>query len=388
MKRMRIFAAILAFCLLLPVAGLAKLPPEARQTLYKAQILMDDKKYMDAAAVIRQYMKSTQETIDGQVYVMLGGALHEAGKKQQALEVFRKGHQYSPDNECLCLNMGVTLYELERYAEAGKYLEKAYSLQKAGKDQLLFQAGSAYYLGEKYGEAARVLLRLMHQSKKPEKQWIRLTIHALIESGQTAKAESILIRYLNTNPQEGDYWKLLGKLHLDREEYSEAAAALEIAHRLTKPSRQDLERLASLYRYRNAPLMAAQTLQRAYGNSPDKDQALKVAALLASAGRTRQAVNYLSRHCSGGPVELEKGRILYQSRDFKKAETVLRKLVAKQNQPEARFYLALCAWERKDWKTAKAELTRVAGQQQFKSRARAYLAVLSDLDEVRKEAME
>lgn len=388
MKTIHVLLVTLTLCLLSASLTLAKLPPEARQTLYKARLLMDEEKFTEAARMIEQYMETTREAVDAQVYTVLGGALHQAGKMEKALAVFRKGHAAYPNNEFLCLNTGITLYELKHYGEAGKYLEKTHSLQKPAKAELLFQAGSAYYLGEKYRDAARVLNRLLDQEKKPRKEWIRLAIHSLIEAGQLKRAESLLLRYLTMNPDESEYWKLLAKLHLDREEFSKAGAALEICYRLSTPTTQDLERLASLYNYQEAPLMAASTLLRAYGNSPKPEQALKVAALFASAGRTQQAVNYLQRHSGSNSITQEKGKLLYQARRFEEAETIFRQVLKTKSVPEARFFLALCAWERKDWKKAKQELSRIAGLKQYKGRTTGYLAVLDDLEAARKESGE
>ncbi len=392
MKRMRIHIAIPAFCLLLllalPLEGMAKLPPEGRQAMFKAQQLLDDKKYLEAASLIRKYIKTTKETVGAQVYTMLGGALHEAGKRKQALDVFRKGHKAFPKDENLCLNTGITLYETEQYAEAGKYLEKAHALQKVGKDRLLYQAGTAYYLGERFRDSARVMLKLIAGAKKPKKSWIRLTIHALIDSKQPKRAESMLLQYLNLNPQEADYWQLLAKLHLEREEYSKAAAALEITYRLKKPTAKELEKLATLYRYRNAPIMAANTLRRAYGATPGPDQAIRIAALYASAGRIQQAVRFLNKFSNNSSALLEQGKVLYHSRRFKEAEAVFKKLAATKKSREAHFFLGLCAWERKDWKEAHRQLNNVAGLKKYRNRTAGYLAVLEDLESARTESMQ
>lgn len=385
MKRIHIIAAVTALLLLTALPAAAKLPPEGRQTLYKAQLLMDKKQYAEAATMIRQYMNSTQEDMDAQIYVVLGGALHKAGKVEQAMEAFQKGQKAFPKDEYLCLNTGVTLYELERYAEAGTYFEKAYSLQKKPDPATLFRAGTAYYMGSRYRDAVRMLDRLLATTTKPKKEWIRLAVHSLIEAGQLGRAENMILRLLNTTPDDAAYWKLLAKLHLDRDEYADAAAALEVCYSLDTPGKQDLERLASLYAYQQAPLMAAHTLRRAYGNTPTAEQTRKVAALLATAGRVTQAVEYLDAYGKTSSVQMEKGKMLYRARRFSEAESTFRTILASNSDPEARLFLALCAWERKDWKLATEELKKIDGLKQFRNSA-GYLAVLSDLETARQEA--
>ena len=111
-----------------------------------------------------------------------------------------------------------------------------------------------------------------------------------------------------------------------------------------------------------------------------------MAALFAAAGRTGQAVQYLDLHAVTNQAGLQKGKLLYQARRFEEAQIVFEQLLAAQNLPEARFYLALCAWERADWNRARQELQRVAGLKPFKNQISGYLSVLTDLELARREA--
>ena len=368
-------------------AAQSSLPPMARQTLHKAQILIESKQYETAATTIQQYMETTKETVHEEVFLYLGGLLYQAGDKQRAAQVFREGHTAFPQNALLCKNLGVSLYELKRHAEAGLFLEKSYELAKKPDPNVLHQAGTAYYMAGKYAEAARAMVRLVDQSPQPKKDWIKLALHAMLEAGQFRKAESMLRKFLAANPEEAGYWRLLARIHMDREEYAKAAAALEVAHHMATPSTQDLERLASLYQYVDAPLMAANALTRAYGAVPNRDQSAKIAALYAASGRVEQAVKYMNQHSNDPSLGLAKGKLFFNSRRFTKAETEFTKLLSAESAPEARFYLALCAWERKDWKLAQEKLESLVGLPAYHSKVSGYRAALEDLESVRKEIL-
>ena len=380
--------ALLAVLILAAPSGASELPPAARQALHQSHMLMDQKDYARAATVLRAYVDEAGEGAPPEAWISLGAALYESGDVAGAAQTFRQGHGAHPDNPLLCLNAGITLLELERFGEAAPLLETAYGLQRPPKPEWLFQAGSAYYQHKDYKGSARVLLRLLESTPAPRKEWIQLTVHALLESNQIARAESLLLDYLTLSPREDAYWRLLAKLYLEREQYVQAGAALEICYRINPPSLGDMEQLASLYNYRNAPLLAASTLETAYGSSPNREQALKVAALLASAGRTARAVDYLDKHLGTGQGALEKGKLLYRARRFKEAEAAFRRLLASEDLPEARFYMALCAWERADWTAARREFKRIAGLKAFRTRATGYLAVLADLDRARADSVQ
>ena len=373
-----VFAAV-------PVFAEERLPPLARQTLHKAQMHIDAKLYDKAAAVLREYMAQPEETVPYQVYLLLGGVHHRNNDAERALDVFRVGRTAYPDNELLARNCAVVCYELEHYAEAGQLFEKAYALKVPKESSLLFHAGSAYYVGEDFASAARVLGRLLDQEPQPEKDWVRLAVHAHLEVGLFAKTEAILRKYLAANPGEAPYWELLAKLHLDREEYENAAGALEICYRLRQPSAKELERLASLYSYANAPLMASATLQRARPDGAGAEYGIKIARLYAFAGRPEEAVRQLSRFGQSAALAERKGRILYDARRFQEAEREFREALGQNTGAvESRYFLGMCAWERRDWKTAKANLMKLLGDKAFSRRVKAPLAVIDDIESARK----
>lgn len=384
----RIFPLLLLLMFFAGVANAAdRIPPQARQVLHKAQMCMDDSQLADAVTVLHEYMAQTDETIPLQVYLMLGGVHHKDGAKEKALKAFRDGLKAYPESELLARNSAVTCYELERYAEAGQLFEKAHSLLSPPKPVLLFQAGSAYYSGEDYTAAARVMSRLLSMEQAPKKEWVRLAVHSHLEAGQFKKAESMLRKYLSKNPNEAPYWELLAKLHLDREEYEKAASALEICYRLRPSSPKELERLASLYSYSNAPLMASATLKRAYPGVADADKSMKIALLSASAGRSEEAIQQLSRLGDSASVAERKGHILYQARRFTEAEKVFERVVQRNEKSgDSLYFLAMCAWEKRDWNTAKSFLKRLSGNKKFSRRVIPPLAVIDDLEVARKEA--
>lgn len=387
MKTISIFIITLLAVFYFAGDSFAKLPPQARQTLYKAQLLLDEEKFAEAATVIEKYMDSSTEPVDAQVFLILGGAHLQTGNDKRAYEVFKEGFTLHPDNVHLCRNTAVTAYKLERYDEAGILLEKTYVLQKPTNPETLFQAGSMYYKGGNFKSSIKVLQKLITQTKNPDKEWISLAVHALLENGQPDKAKSMLLKYLEQAPEDSAYWKLLAKLHMDKEQLTKTAAALEIAYRLKQPSQQELENLSSIYRYKEAPLLAAATLERAYGTTINAEQALKIAALYASAGRISKAVSYMDRYSKSKSANLKKGQLLFKARRFNDAREAFQSALGTKDAGEARFYMALCAWELKDWPKAKQELKQITGGN-FKKRASGYLEVLVDIEKAQMESTE
>lgn len=383
----RMLSIFLALALMVSAAQAAdRLPPLARQALHKAQLRLNESKFADAAAVLQEFIRSSEDPVPVQVWLMLGGTYHRNNDTKRAHETFMRGLGEYPDNGQLAKNLGVTSYESGKYVEAARYFERAYKLISPPQPEMLFHAGSSYYGAEKYQDSARVMYTLVTSAKEPKKDWVRLAIHAHLETGQYKKTEKLLRRFLADNPGEAPYWELLAKLHMDRKEFDKAAGALEICYRLKDPTRRQLERLASLYMYSDAPLMASAALKRAYAGGADAEQARKMAFLYASAGRPDEAVQTLSRFGRSGMAGT-KGRILYEARRFDDAEKTLQGAAAgSAPQPESVFYLGMCAWEKRDWKAAKASFNKLRGDRKFGRRVKAPLAVIEDIELARREA--
>lgn len=389
MKRIlkRILLLTLAF-LIVAASALAgeRLPPLARQALHKAQMRMDAGQFADAALILGQYMAQPEEMIPSQAYLMLGSAHHQNNDKKKALDAFQNGLKAYPDNEQLARNCAVACYELGRHTDAGRLFEKAYALSTPRDPTLLFHAGSAYYIGGDFSAAARVLERLLADQAQPEKDWVRLAVHAHLEAGLYEKTEAMLRRYLAINPDEAPYWELLAKLHMDREEYAKAGAALEICYRLREPSGKELERLASLYTYSDAPLMASATLLRASPDSADIEYGARIARLYTAAGRSDEAMRLLSRYDRSASLAGKKGRILYDARRFREAEAELRVALGQGDGAAENVYLlGMCAWERRDWGAARDNFMKLLGDKVYSPRVKVPLVVIEDIETARRE---
>ncbi len=362
----------------------AQLPPLARHAIHKAQVLLEKSDATEAAAILVAYLASTEETAPAEVYLVLGDAYHRQKHLEKAIQIFQKGFTAYPANEYLCRNLGVALYEAQRFAEAAGYFETQYALQKKPSAEVLHQAASLYYQAKQYKASATASERLLATHRPPRKDWIQLAVHAHLQAGQPAKAETLILQLLDASPDEAGYWKLLATIYLDRNENARAAAALEIHSRLTSTQRQEMEWLASLYTYLDAPLLAAHTLERAYGTTPPAAQVPKVAALYASAGRVDTALTYMRRYISGNTSALTQGKMLFNARRFSEAERVFSAITSGPDHDAASFFLALCAWERKDWDTVQAQLRRVTSRNTaLQKQAAAYTSILQELESAR-----
>ncbi|ABB38954.1 Tetratricopeptide TPR_1 repeat-containing protein [Oleidesulfovibrio alaskensis G20] len=375
-------SVLLLLCICIKTSRADALPAEARKPLHTAQQYIQKERYNEAAAVLEDYLATAADPAPPEAYLLLGGAYSHAEKTMQALEICKKGLRNFPENAMLHHNAGIAAYSLKRYAEAALHLEKSCTLQKKPQAALLLQTGYAYYQAEHYKDAARVLQLLLDRYTPHQKQWVSLAVHAHLNAGAVRKAEEIILSEIGAESITPDYLKLLANIYLEQEKTASAAAAMELYSRLTTMSAQDFSWLRSLYRYLNAPLLELHTLSRTGAQAGSSQTALQTAKLYAEAGRTLQAVALLQKH-AGQNALMEQGKILYNARKFADARTALQKVTAPDLQQQARFYLALCAWEQQQWSSARSSLQQISRQSPFAAQARPYLNILDELDKAK-----
>lgn len=371
-----------------------KLPPQARHALIEAQADLKEENMQGAEKTLSKYIKTTKETIPAEVFIMLGAARHDSGKPKGALIAFLDGYKIYPDNKSLCHNCAVLFYEQKKYAQAARMFEETYERSSPKTPQMLYHAGAAYYEGQKYKQSARILSRLLAETKRPKKEWIKLTIHSYLQSGQQDKALSYLKTLLKEYPQEPEYWKMLAKVEMDRKKYVDAAVALEMGYRFSSPSEQENRQLVQLYKYINAPLKAASILNKIYGQSKNTKQIQELVSLYTCAGKpdealkiVNQALNNNQKKGTSLQLLMTKGKLLYQLREFDSARRSFSLCLNQKSQiAEARLYRGLCFWELKQWELSRNDFQKLTHMGKYKARAQRALAALNDLQEAKREA--
>ena len=243
----------------------------ARQNLYQAQVLIEHQKYEQAANVLRRYLDKYPPAPE-QIFILLGNCYMEIGNRKSALNLLRRGVKEYPDSFHLHYNLGIAAHEQEQFIMAGDSFARAYEIQQKNRKkigdapQLLYYSAAAYFQGERYPQALKIIERLLNRAdlsgQVEQQDWIRLKNHNLCQLSRWRTATETLLDLLDRQPQLADYWKLLAQVELHRNRYSQAAAALETSYLLAPPEKSGWLQLADIYLYLNAPLPAARCLQK------------------------------------------------------------------------------------------------------------------------------
>jgi tetratricopeptide (TPR) repeat protein len=360
------------------------MPRREREILHRAQKHLNNNDTDKCLSVLQKYQENHGEPESALFYLFLGNARYSRQDYSQAEQAYSQGVQKDPDHPTLLRNLASVCLQNGDALNAGQYYRRAFKAKKKPEPELLYRAGTAFYRAEAFDRALSALNDLFARAGEIQPAWADLMVYTCLESGEWARAKDVLDRLLEKNPEQRRYWKLLAQVRLKREEYRKAACALEIAYKLEPPDPSGWKDLANIYASIDAPLQAAEALERSCGGSCSIEENKRLARLYSRACRYEQAISSLDRalkHSASADLYLEKGRLCYRAGRFEAALSALREsLELSPDRHEARLWLGYTAWQLRDWDLAKRCFARVPDHtdvgEQAQNGLRSVLAVL------------
>lgn len=364
---------------------------EATKALYEAQEAMKKDDFAGGRQFLLDYLAAKPETEVTPIvlYHMLGYSYSAEGNMEEARKVFKQGHEADPEDESLLLNYAIATWEVEDFVGAAPLFEKIYDTGKKKDSKFLQQAAAAWYQGEKFLEAKRVLKRLLSLPEKPNPDWFQMIINICMELEQNDEAEDYVRKFLVFDPLKAEYWRLLAQFRLDKDDYRSAAGALEIGYSVQSPKKKkSWEDLADLYAYLNAPLKVAGSLENALeGAKPNDDRFLQLVEFYARAQRFDRAIAFIDQMIAENRTAklfLEKGKILYDSGRAKDAIGAWEECVEIDSQIGACHIMkGFAQWDLKDWEGARDTFVGTLRIKEYRLQAEDAIAVLDDLESVK-----
>ncbi len=195
------------------------LTKEEQKALYEAQEAIKEKAFQKAGRLLTEHLRKYPDKPNPLVFYALGNAWYLGGNLNKAYEIYEQGHTLYPSSSLLCTNLAAVSYELEKYHKAGELFEKAYKLSKSPQKEMLYQAGTAYYKANAFQKAKSVLRLLNSGSGAMKKSWIQILIHVCLELKEWKEAENTLLKFLNQNPEDTEYWRLLSQVRFRQNDY-------------------------------------------------------------------------------------------------------------------------------------------------------------------------
>lgn len=369
-----------------PAAAQSKpesLKPSEHTVVYQARKAIDKKQYGAARKMLAAYVAKQTGKVHYLVHFTLANALTMEGDALAAIEHYRAAVLRYPDDAAVWQNMAKAYYDLEQYAAAGRSLVNAHALQKPPSASTAYQAAVAFILAKKPDLARPILEALVAGAPTtPEPEWLEALLKVYLDLDMGSKALDLthgLLRKAGDRPQ---YWQVLARLHMDREAYPEAAAAMEIYMSLTPPELKKMRLLGDLYRMAQVPLKAAEQYEKVLGQAPNASDYEKAASAYIAAHRPEKAIDVLqagTRHQATSRLLMMLAGIYYEKGLFEKAYQVLEQCLRSDPQnAAARLMMGYCALQLNRLKDAEAAFAQAARHPRQRAEANRMLAAIKN----------
>ena len=358
-------------------------PRTVQLVIFNAQKEIKNKDYAQAKKILLSYIGKKKNGVHPLVYYSLGNVYYLSGDYKKASQAYLKGYERNPLSFLICVNLARTYYELKEYRKAGDLFVKAHTVAEKPDDELLYEAGAAYFQGKEYLQARSALEKLVERQANVKKTWLKLFIYTCLELKDWQKAEHYIRFLLNRNRTDPDYWKLLAQVRIQQKDYRGGASAFEISYGLRPPKKGGWKGLADIYFYIDAPLKAVRCLEKAFGNRPSPKECDKLAKGYAEAHRLEKAIHYLNLAIKKKPSAtryLEMGKLYYQNGLWEKAIGVLRKsIVLEPDNGLANLLLGFCAWETGNVSLSRKAFTEAKKDKHYRSQANNALESIKEI---------
>jgi len=317
---------LLFFTLAFPVlaaAGPQAIPAAVQRLVYNSQQEIQKQEYQKAVTVLSGYLVKHPKKSHYLLEFTLGNAYTGLNKIKEARIHYHRATKLNPDYTPAWQNLGKTCFDLELYEQAGASMLRAYELGAQQQPTLLYYAAVGYLLARRAEKAQPLLERLLADRNKPPKsEWIEAYLQVCLDLKETDKALKLIKQLLANDQNKARWWKLLAQLHLQKNNYRQATAALEIYGYLQPLAIEELKLLGDLYLTIGTPVKAAQYYTRLCHRKPLLKYQTKLARAWFAAHRHETALTVLQKAISQQPdtkLWFLMGQILYDQSRYAKA---------------------------------------------------------------------
>lgn len=326
-----------------------------------------------------------------QNFTMAAIALNQ-GESEKARAYLESAIQKDPGSIYLHQKMALLLKELNQYAEALTYAQKALDLDPSNTISIIL-AGDLYALTGNDDLAVENYRKILNM--EPDNQRIRLLLTTiLVRAHHLQEALDQLNMLIQENPElvVAHYYR--GRINLEMNRYTEAEKALGDALRLNERLEPALFDMATLYQMTDREGDAVRTYEKLVELYPDNIPAReRLVALYSKLGlkeKSEGQVKEIQKHSTpGAPERQALGLIYLRQGRIEDSIAELEMIVnAWPDDDKSRYYLATAYEEKNDIESALKHFRGIPSESKYFINAQIHIAHLLTTKENFDEAIQ
>jgi tetratricopeptide (TPR) repeat protein len=314
---------------------------------------------------------SHQENLSGAVetdcsyFYFLWGRHAELNEQyEEALQAYEKALICDREAGYIARKLPLILLRLHREDEAKEKLLEYIGKHPDTVDARLLLA--RIYIREKQFAKAASQYESVHRLHPRETRSLLLLGELYLIQGQRQKALSTLEQALAIEPDNYAAHLFTARILADEKKYGKAISFYKKALRLNWSTDLELE-LAEVYLRQKNYNRAEQIYSSILASEPaNREAGLALVHVYLLEKKNQQAISLLNRlktvADNPGEIELTLARVYARNEEYEKAAAILRKILVRENMPQARYMLAVLYVQKKQYEDALLQLRLIPEQ--------------------------
>ena len=376
------------------------IPLSARMVLFKAQKLMGENKFTEAAQVLEKFQEKSRKLKPGEpdtkgyqhylVDFTLGNCYLMTRNYSEADTHFRAAVTANPDFNAGWMNLAKCCYDMKAYAKAGRAFLKGYETDPEKNPETLYYGAVCFMTAGNSQKALRLFQRLLRKHPagiklewkesfaqaylacdqprealpfieelsektqgKKRKQWQEIRLHLYLALGMKKKAFAYINRLIREYPLEPKWWKGLAHLYLRENRYRPALTALTIKGFISPLTVQEKRIVADLNMALDIPVQGVKFYEKIAGEKIEPDLACRIAHGYMRLHRTEDALKWVEKGLQKEKNHLRlmllKGDLLYELDRYREAAEAFETAARGRKKPGRSWLMAgYAAWNAGD----------------------------------------
>ena len=407
------------------------IPLPVRMALFKAQKLMEENRFAEAAGTLEKFQEKGKKLKPGgpgskgyrhyMIDFALGNCYLMAKQHLKAVVHYQAAVAARPDFHPGWMNLAKCCYDMNAYAKAGKAFLRGYETAPEKDPETLYCAAVCFLAAGDGQKALDMLQRLMKTypaaarlewketiarayfacrqprkalpfveelSEKTEgkkrKQWQEIRLHLYFSLNMKKKALEYVNQLIQECPQEPKWWKGLAHFYLMENRYRPALVALIIKGFLAPLTAQEERIVADLNMTLDVPVQAVRLYEKIAGEKFDQDLAFRIAQGYIRIHRPEDALKWVEKGLlkeeKNQRLMLLKGDLLYELERYRQAAAAFELAARGEKNPGRAWLMAgYAAWNAGDLEKSRLAFKHAAKYPKQKDSAHRALYQLGSL---------
>lgn len=341
---------------------LSALPRNLRKIAFRAATYGKRNEQEKAVELLEEHFGAHPDQDHYLLRLYLAQNLADLERTAEAKENYARAVELEPELDRGWFGLADAAYELEDFATAGRAFEAGYRVSPEHPVEVMYFAGASYLQAEMPANAFAVFNELVTGRRAmPQMKWFEGLVIAAARLKQPGRADADVAKMIELYVDDPAAWYLKYQHEAGKQDYEEAAVALQVVGYLRALTPAEQQQLGDLYLALGVPWMASEKYEGVIDGRASAALYERLGSALVAAHETDQALEVLVdavQHTESDRLWALIGDIRYLRKEYAPARGAFARIADNDETGRAWLMQGYCSLELGDKEAALDLLAR------------------------------